>query len=64
MRFNYQVSQYKLTKLLWKNVKTNLSYKNNQQLISSYENNMSIYVVVLTEQGKNLTFLKELKENE
>ena len=64
MRFNYQVSQYKLTKLLWKNVKSNLSYKNNQQLISSYENNMSIYVVVLSEQGKNLTFLKELKENE
>ncbi len=64
MRFNYQVSQYKLTKLLWKNVKTNLSYKNNQQLISSYKNNMSIYVVVLSEQGKNLTFLKELKENE
>ena len=64
MRFNYQVSQYKLTKLLWKNVKVNLSYKNNQQLISSYENNMSIYVVVFSEQGKNLTFLKELKENE
>ena len=64
MRFNYQVSQYKLTKLLWKNVKTNLSYKNNQQLISSYKNNMSIYVVVLSEQGKNLTLLKELKENE
>ena len=64
MRFNYQVSQYKLTKLLWKNVKINLSYKNNQQLILSYKNNMSIYVVVLSEQGKNLTFLKELKENE
>ena len=64
MRFNYQVSQYKLTKLLWKKVKINLSYKNNQQLISSYKNNMSIYVVVLSEQGKNLTFLKELKENE
>ena len=64
MRFNYQVSQYKLTKLSWKKVKINLSYKNNQQLISSYKNNMSIYVVVLSEQGKNLTFLKELKENE
>ena len=47
-----------------KNVKVNLSYKNNQQLISSYKNNMSIYVVVLSEQGKNLTLLKELKENE
>ena len=64
MRFNYQVSQYKLTKLLWKNVKVNLSYKNNQQLISTFKNNMSIYVVVSSEQGKNLTFLKELKENE
>ena len=64
MRFNYQVSQYKLTKLLWKKVKINLSYENNQQLIPSYKNNMSIYVVVLSEQGKNLTFLKELKENE
>ena len=64
MRFNFQVSQYKLTILLWKNVKINLSYKNNQQLISSYKNNMSIYVVVSSEQGKNLTFLKELKENE
>ena len=64
MRFNYQLSQYKLTKLLWKKDKVNLSYKNNQQLISLYKNNMSIYVVVLSEQGKNLTFLKELKENE
>ena len=62
MRFNFQVSQHKLTKLLWKNVKVNLSYKNNQQKILSYKNNMSIYVVVLSEQGKNLTFLKELKD--